>query len=226
MHDDPVQRFQAEEGLTLVELLIVIALVAVVAAIALPILVSAVDAAQTKSTAASDAERAKFSSDWSTSGFPVTEENGFLIAKDSDGNVVARISVGGNNAAVNAFNQTAAGQYLASLGFTASQSLIPYSSNVQYIRGFADGPNLELETAWPFGSIQPTFDSYVAREASIRGDVVSDVVNPDGTRLVVLDGGETIEIMTDGGIKTDQYGAIFYLWQINANGDLVSFATP
>lgn len=61
-------RRSSDEGLTLVELLVVIALVGVVAAIALPILINAVERAQVQVDAASEVELQKFVEDWGSAG--------------------------------------------------------------------------------------------------------------------------------------------------------------
>lgn len=58
----------SERGLTLVELLIVIALVAVVAAIALPVISGVLSNAQNDASAVSDTNRADFARDWSAAG--------------------------------------------------------------------------------------------------------------------------------------------------------------
>ena len=93
-------KFKEEQGLTLVELLVVIALVAIVAAVALPILSGVLSSASTKAAAVSADEAAKFSSDWSTSGFAVSGDaaTGYT-ATDEAGTVIATIggtSAGGN----------------------------------------------------------------------------------------------------------------------------------
>ena len=62
-------------GLTLVELLIVIALVGIVAAIAVPVLVGALDQASMKAEGTSALERARFVESWTSSGYRV-ESNG------------------------------------------------------------------------------------------------------------------------------------------------------
>lgn len=87
-----MQKFRSEEGLTLVELLVVIALVAIVAAIALPILSGVLASASTKADATSADERAKFSKDWSQSGFTVTGDDATgYTAADEAGTVIATI---------------------------------------------------------------------------------------------------------------------------------------
>ena len=85
-----MQKFRSEEGLTLVELLVVIALVAIVAAIALPILTNVLTSASVKADAASAVDRAQFSADWAAAGYTVTSVGAGYEASDADG-VVATI---------------------------------------------------------------------------------------------------------------------------------------
>ena len=84
-------KFSREEGLTLVELLVVIALVGVVASIALPILINTVANAQASADAQSTANRAAFSSDWSTAGYSVVANGNGFAATDASGATVATI---------------------------------------------------------------------------------------------------------------------------------------
>ena len=64
-------KFRNEEGLTLIELLIVIALVGIVSAIALPILFNTVSDSKTKADNVSADERANFQTQWSAAGYDV-----------------------------------------------------------------------------------------------------------------------------------------------------------
>lgn len=66
-----MNKFRKEEGLTLIELLIVIALVGIVAAIALPILLNVLGGAKTSSTGDTNAAVAKFVDDWSSAGYTI-----------------------------------------------------------------------------------------------------------------------------------------------------------
>lgn len=91
-------KFRKEEGLTLVELLVVIALVGVVASISLPILINTVQNAQTTANSQSADEIEKFANDWYTAGFElqVTAGSGsvsYLEAVDTKSNVVAKITI-------------------------------------------------------------------------------------------------------------------------------------
>lgn len=92
-------KFKEEQGLTLVELLVVIALVAIVAAIALPILTNVLSSASVKADAASQADIAQFSSDWTAAGYTVNAlGNGGFEAVDASGAQIATIggATGGN----------------------------------------------------------------------------------------------------------------------------------
>ncbi len=110
-----IDKGKNEKGLTLIELLIVIALVAIVAAIALPILLNVLSGAKTSAAADSTNGVAKFIQDWSSAGYNVnyvdptdptfgSKFGGDMVAyTDADGNgvlssgdsVIAQIS-GGN----------------------------------------------------------------------------------------------------------------------------------
>lgn len=85
-------QFQQDEGLTLLELLIVIALAAIIAAIALPIFFTIISDAQVRADAASDRERAAFSMSWESAGYTIAHENGYMVAKGADGRIVAKIA--------------------------------------------------------------------------------------------------------------------------------------
>lgn len=88
-------KFRKEEGLTLVELLVVIALVGVVASIALPILINSVSKAQTSADSATKLEVEKFARDWTSAGYEIdvtqgsgnkgSGAEGKLIAYEVDG---------------------------------------------------------------------------------------------------------------------------------------------
>lgn len=67
-------KFKKEDGLTLVELLVVIALVGVVAAIALPIVSNVLGGAQSDANSASATNKTQFSTDWTAAGASFTTD--------------------------------------------------------------------------------------------------------------------------------------------------------
>lgn len=84
-------KFNKEDGLTLVELLVVIALVGVVAAIALPIVSNVLSGAQSSATSASATNKANFTRDWSAAGatFETDANNTYAVV---NGTTVAQIA--------------------------------------------------------------------------------------------------------------------------------------
>lgn len=85
-----------DEGLTLIELLIVIALVGVIAAIALPILFSTLNNAQASVDKNQQAEIDKFNTQWAAAGYTldtaVQNNKLYVVAKDpATGKIVAQI---------------------------------------------------------------------------------------------------------------------------------------
>lgn len=85
-------KFKKEDGLTLVELLVVIALVGVVAAIALPILTNVLSGAQTDADANSGTNVAQFESDWTAAGYTLKTDSGVIYATDgANGPTIAQI---------------------------------------------------------------------------------------------------------------------------------------
>lgn len=85
-------KFKKEDGLTLVELLVVIALVGVVAAIALPIVSNVLGGAQADADANSATNIAQFNSDWAAAGYDLSTVNGTIYATDPDtGETIAQI---------------------------------------------------------------------------------------------------------------------------------------
>lgn len=86
---------KAEEGLTLVELLVVIALVGVVAAIALPIVSNVLAGAQADADTNSTENINKFNTDWAAAGYNLSTVNGIIYATDkTDGSTIAQIKAG------------------------------------------------------------------------------------------------------------------------------------
>lgn len=96
---------KAEDGLTLVELLVVIALVGVVAGIALPIVSNVLAGAQNDASAASATNQANFTRDWTAAGatFESDADNTYAVV---NGKTVAQISNGGGNGGNNQQQQT------------------------------------------------------------------------------------------------------------------------
>ena len=84
-------KFNKEDGLTLVELLVVIALVGVVAAIALPIVSNVLSGATSDANSASATNKANFSRDWTAAGasFQTDADNTYAVV---NGDTVAQIA--------------------------------------------------------------------------------------------------------------------------------------
>jgi prepilin-type N-terminal cleavage/methylation domain-containing protein len=82
--------FRKEEGLTLVELLVVIALVGVVASIAFPVISNVIAGAQTDATAASAEAVANFTKEYAN--FNLAQVGGDIVASTDGGDEIARIA--------------------------------------------------------------------------------------------------------------------------------------
>lgn len=78
------------DGLTVVELLIVIVLVGVIAAIAMPVLINSVDAGRFKAGSVSAVNVEQFMADWTAAGAMFETNNG-VISAIVNGKVVAEI---------------------------------------------------------------------------------------------------------------------------------------
>ncbi len=74
-----MNKFRKEEGLTLIELLIVIALVAIVAAIALPILLNVLSGAKSSATSDTNTAVTNFVRDWSSAGYDIAINNAGVV---------------------------------------------------------------------------------------------------------------------------------------------------
>jgi prepilin-type N-terminal cleavage/methylation domain-containing protein len=80
-----------DAGLTLAELLVVIALTAVVASLTMPVLINTLSTAQAAADARSQVNLTAFSNDWTTSGYTVNATANGFEAVDAHGTVVASI---------------------------------------------------------------------------------------------------------------------------------------
>ena len=91
---------EPENGLTLIEMLVVIALIAIVASISMPILVNTVEKSQTKADAITSEAVSSFIEDWQIAGFTVAQgvvggpNEGYITATavNSDGSPGAQAS--------------------------------------------------------------------------------------------------------------------------------------
>lgn len=81
-----------QQGLTLVELLVVIALVGVVAGIAFPVISNVIAGSQTDATAASEEAVTNFMEEYAN--FNLTQDGNHIIATTDGGDEIARIEVG------------------------------------------------------------------------------------------------------------------------------------
>lgn len=133
-----------EEGLTLVELLVVIALVGVVAAIALPIVTNVLAGAQADADTQSADAKTKFVTDWTAAGADLTTTGGKVYAV-LNGKTVAQISEGtgdGNNNASTTLTLNATNFGWGS-SFYASGSTIYMSGSSEVVRLMRIGVELK-----------------------------------------------------------------------------------
>lgn len=91
-----------DQGLTLIELLLVVVILGIVVALALPILNNTLGIGAQKSDQATAENIAQFQHDWTQNGYAVIvgtgSEMGYLLAQDADGKVVSRIKIGSTGA--------------------------------------------------------------------------------------------------------------------------------